>query len=532
MPKVEALTERISYALQVTATVASRKTTPSAALGRPAAPLSGGGNSLAMWRRKKDSGTPAATVREPILCGLRRLCAAALTTMVTGCSLGPAFQHPETNSPTAWRTADGHQEATWPAADWWHGFGSSQLDELIAQAEGANYDLAAAIDRVREADAQARIAGAALLPSVGATAGLTRQRTTPSGLSGRVRFPPDTTLVNPAISASYEFDFWGKNRASLEAAKASALASRYDEQVVELTVVAAVATTYFQILEVRDRLTVAQSNIAAAQKLLAALQAEQAAGTETVLDVVQQKTAVAALKAQVPPLTQQLQQSLDALAILIGRSPEALQQPSGTISDLSVPLVAPGLPSELLARRPDIAEAEAQLMAANADIKVARAAFFPSISLTAEGGIASLALAGITGPAGAVYAVTAGITQSIFSGGALQGKLEYSQARYDELLQNYRKAVISAFGDVEDALIATQQTALLVQRQEDTVAEARKAYAISTAQLQAGTVDLQTVLNTENALFPAEDSLAQARFAHLQATVSLFKALGGGWEQK
>ena len=469
--------------------------------------------------------------RDLISGGLRTCCAAWMI-IVMACSLGPAFHHPETNSPTAWRTADDHQKATWPAADWWHGFGSSQLDELIAQAEAANYDLAAAIDRVREADAQARIAGAALLPSVGATGGLTRQRTTPSAASGRVKFPPDTTLINPAITASYEFDFWGKNRASLAAARASALAIRYDEQVVELTVVTAVAITYFQILELRDRLTVAQSNIAAAQKLLSALQAEQEAGTVTVLDVVQQETALAALKAQVPPLTQQLQQSLDALAILIARSPEALQQPSGTLSDLSVPLVAPGLPSELLARRPDIAEAEAQLMAANADIKVARAAFFPSISLTAEGGIASLALAGLTGPAGALYAVTAGVTQSVFSGGALRGQLEYSQARYDELLQNYRKAVISAFGDVEDALIATQQTALLVQREEDTVAAARKAYAISTVQLQTGTVDLQTVLNTENALFPAEDSLAQARFSRLQATVSLFKALGGGWEQK
>jgi outer membrane protein, multidrug efflux system len=345
--------------------------------------------------------------------GALRICSAAWMITVMGCSVGPAFQHPDTNSPTAWRTADGDQ-AAWPEADWWRGFGSSQLDELIAQAEAANYDLAAAIARVREADAQARIAGAALLPSVGATAGLTRQRTTPSAASGQVEFPPDTTLVNPAITASYEFDFWGKNRASLEAAKASALASRYDEQVVKLTLTSAVATTYFQILELRDRLTVAQSNIAAAQKLLSALQAEQAAGTETVLDVVQQKTAVAALKTQVPPLTQQLQQSLDGLAILIGRSPEALGQPSGTLSDLSVPLVAPGLPSELLARRPDIAEAEAQLMAANADIKVARAAFFPSISLTAEGAIASLALAGITGPAGAVYAVTIGVTSRFF----------------------------------------------------------------------------------------------------------------------
>ena len=469
---------------------------------------------------------------DPILCDLRSLCPTALAIIVMGCSLGPTFQHPETTSPTAWRTADSHQKAAWPQADWWRGFGSGQLNELIAQAEAANYDLAAAIARVREADARARIAGAPLLPSVGATAGLTRQRATPSAATGRVVFPPDTTVVNPAITASYEFDFWGKNRAALEAAKASALASRYDEQVVELTVVTAVATTYFQILELRDRLTVAQSNIAAAQKLLSALQTEQEVGTATALDVAQQQTAVAALKAQVPPLTQQLQQSADALAILVGRSPETLELGAGALGDLSLPAVAPGLPSELLARRPDIAEAEAQLMSANANIRAARAAYFPDISLTAEGGFASVALQGLTGPAGALYAVTAGVTQPIFEGGALRGQLEYSKARYDELLQNYRKAVISAFGDVEDALIATRQTALLVQRQQDAVDSARRAYAISSAQLQAGTVNLQTVLNTENALFPAEDLLAQARFARLQSTVGLFKALGGGWQQK
>jgi len=248
--------------------------------------------------------------------------------------------------------------------------------------------------------------------------------------------------------------------------------------------------------------------------------------------VAQQQTAVAALKGQVPPLTQQLQQCADALAILVGRSPETLELGPGTLGDLSLPAVAPGLPSELLARRPDIAEAEAQLMSANANIRAARAAYFPDISLTAEGGFASVALQGLTGPAGALYAVTAGVTQPIFEGGALRGQLEYSKARYDELLQNYRKAVISAFGDVEDALIATRQTALLVQRQQDAVDSARRAYAISSAQLQAGTVNLQTVLNTENALFPAEDLLAQARFARLQSTVGLFKALGGGWQQK
>ena len=241
---------------------------------------------------------------------------------------------------------------------------------------------------------------------------------------------------------------------------------------------------------------------------------------------------MATLEAQVPPLVQQLQQNLDALAILLGRTPETLGQLSGTLVDIAQPAVAPGLPSELLARRPDVAAAEAQLASANANIRVARAAYFPSINLTAAGGIASVALTGLMGTTGAIYTLAAGVTQPIFEGGAIEGQVELTKAQYDELLQDYRKAVISAFGNVEDSLIAAQQTALQVSRQQIAVDKARRAYDISKAQLEAGTVNLLTVLNTENALFPAQDTLVQAKLARLQALVTLFQALGGGWQQQ
>jgi NodT family efflux transporter outer membrane factor (OMF) lipoprotein len=461
----------------------------------------------------------------------RLFAAFVAASLLGGCSLGPHYRKPVAETPTAWHGQVDAQAAQWPAADWWRGFGSPRLVELIAQAQSANFDIAAAVARIRQADAQSRIAGAALLPSVGAGAGIANTLPPPQATAGGVVRPPSATTINPSINASYEIDFWGKNQASLEAAQASALASRYDRQTVELTVVTSVATTYFQILSLRDRLVVAQANIDAANSVLAALQTEENVGTATALDVAQEETTVAQLLAQVPPLSQQLQQSIDALAILLGRTPESVTVEQGTLDVLKMPPVAPGLPSELLARRPDVAEAEAQLVSANANIRVARAAYFPSINLTAEGGLASVALAGLFGPTGGFYSLAAAVTQPIFEGGALEGQVELSQARYDELVQDYRKAVVSAFVDVEDALAAEQQTRLQTQRQQEAVDKARRAYDISIAQLKAGTVNLLTVLNTENALFPAQDALVQAKLAEYQAIVSLFKALGGGWRQ-
>jgi NodT family efflux transporter outer membrane factor (OMF) lipoprotein len=464
---------------------------------------------------------------------LRFALAACVLATWAGCSVGPAYKRPDIVAPAQWHesagaigAAGGATPSVWPEAEWWHGFGSAQLDQLIAEAERSNDDLAGAIARVQEADAQARIAGAALLPSLDAGATATRERAQVSGLGARV-----FNSFNPELSASYELDFWGKNRALRDAARAAALASRYDQQTVALTVISSVAMTYFQALELRDRIQVASENLENGRKILSGFRLEESAGTATGLDVAQQETTVAQLNAALPPLQQQFRQTVYALAVLIGKTPASVDVDSGTLTALSSPPVVEGLPSQLLSRRPDVGEAEQQLIAANADITVARAALFPNITLTASGGYESSALSSLVSPPNRVYALTAGLTQPIFHGGALRGQVAFSNARYSELLTTYHKTVITAFGNVEDALVATQQTAEQQRRQQDAVATAQRAYDFAQQQMSAGIVNILTVLNTENALFSAQDQLVQVNYLRLQALVDLFTALGGGWHQ-
>jgi multidrug efflux system outer membrane protein len=448
----------------------------------------------------------------------------AISLILVGCSLGPAYRRPDIPTPVAWRGSSDTEPASWPSVEWWRGFGSSELDGYMAQARGANNDIAAAIARVRQADALAVVAGAALLPTLGASVmALTERQQGTGGAYSNLH------QVSPQLTASYLVDFWGKNRAAQSAALATATASRRDQATVELTVMTSVALMYFTSLELQDRLTVADDNVASAEKTLKGLRLQLAAGIATALDVAQQETTVSTLSAAIPPLRQQLQTTLDALAILIGRLPESINGSTTTLSDLSLPLVRPGLPSELLERRPDVAEAEAQLIAANANIVVARAAFFPNIELTAAGGFASPSLSTLLRSPSRVYSAAASLTQPIFEGGALRAQLEFAQARRDELVANYRKTILAALGNVEDALVAVQQSAEQVNRQATAVAKARRAYQISQAQMHAGTVNILTVLNTETALFSAQDALIQAKFAQVQSLVTLFGALGGGW---
>jgi len=260
--------------------------------------------------------------------------------------------------PSAWDATSGAGNATvaadqsaWPETDWWHRFGSSQLDDLIDQARRTNDDLAAAVARVQEADAQLRIAGAPLLPTVDLGASATRERSNiPNEGMGVFN------AFSPVLTASYELDFWGKNRAARDSARALAVASRYDRQTVALTVISSVATTYLQALELHERIEVAQLNLENGRKILRGLALQQQVGTATGLDVAQQETAVALLDAALPPLEQQLRQTVYALAVLIGKTPESLDVSEGTLNDLKVPQVVAGLPSELLTRRPDVAE--------------------------------------------------------------------------------------------------------------------------------------------------------------------------------
>jgi NodT family efflux transporter outer membrane factor (OMF) lipoprotein len=470
--------------------------------------------------------------------------AIAMLASLAACDLGPDYRRPATELPLAWRASATTAAQAWPAPDWWRGFRSPELDALIAEAQRNNPDIAAAIARVRQADAEVRIAGAPLLPTVTASATGNYQRTG----SGGSRFVTTSgqTLYTSAGSASryrdfrqytasgdvaYEADFWGRNAAALESARASAVFSRWDQQVVALTVVTSVANTWFTALDLQDRLAIAERNLADAEQTLQVIRARLQVGTASLLDLSQQEALVAGQRAVIPSLRNQLEQEVIGVGILIGRPPEALAVRPGTLKDLALPAVYPGLPSELLARRPDVAEAEAQLVAANANIKAARAAFFPAIQLTGSAGYQSLALATLFGPGASVLSLAANATQPIFDAGTLRGQLEQARGRYDELVADYRKAILQAFTDVETALTALRFTADQLALQEQAVATARRAADIAGAQLAAGTVDITTVLTAELTLFGDEDTLAQVRLAHYQALLNLYKALGGGWSQ-
>src|SRR5246127_3574031 len=433
--------------------------------------------------------------------------------LATACSLGPRYHKPVLATPDHWVTAGDPQAPEWPSTDWWRGFGSTDLDAFIAEAQRANDDLRAAIARVQQADAERRIAGAPLFPALTVSAQATRARAS-ARPGGSYATGND---FNPLLAASYQLDFFGRNRALYAAATAPAHASRYDRTTVELTVMAGVATTYFQALELRDRLGIADSNLANATRVLHGLELEQQAGVATALDVAQQQTVVATVNAAIPPLRQQLRQSLDALAILTGSTPEAVEVSNGGLDSLRQPAVRPGVPSELLTRRPDVAAAEAQLIAANADIAAARPAIFPSINPTADGGYESSALATLLTPSSRIWSLGAGLAQPVFQGGALLGGYALAKAQYQELLANYHKAVISALANVEDALIAVQQTTEQVSRQLEATEHARRAYRFAQAQMRAGTINVLTLLNTETTLFTAEDALAQAKYARLQS---------------
>ena len=426
-------------------------------------------------------------------------------------------------------------EAAVPTLDWWRGFRSKELTEVIEEARAANLDIAAAVARIVQADAQARVAGAPLLPNVGLNGSATRLRSSQStsfgGTSGSLG-GSERDLLSTSLTASYEIDFWGKNRSALRAAEETAVASRYDREVVGLTTVVATANAYFQVLAAQDRLRVARENIASATRVLNLIQQRVNAGTASALDTAQQESLVNTQRAAIPPLEQTLKQNRNALAVLIARSPERVRIRGGSLRSIATPRVTPGLPSELLAQRPDIREAEANLAAADANVQNARAQFLPSIKLTGEGGYQSAVLRILLRPEAAFYTATAGLTQPIFDGFALQGNLDFQKGKQDELLQIYRKAVISAFSDVETALDAIRQTALRQRLQRDVVTSSRRAFEISEQRLSQGTIDLVTVLQTQQTLYQAEDTLVQARLAQVLAVVSLYQALGGGWLPK
>jgi len=432
--------------------------------------------------------------------------------------------------PAVYRDATTTSRAALPKADWWHAFRSRELSRLIEEAQAANLDIAAAIARVIQADAQARVAGAALVPAINFSGSASRTR--PSQATGTqlgTTGGPVRNQFGTVFSASYELDFWGKNRATLRAAEQNAIATRFDREVVALTAMTAVANAYFQVLAAQDRLRYARENIASANRVLTVIKQRLEVGTASALDVAQQESVLNTQRAAVPTLEQILRQNTAALAVLVGRPPEFVRIRGGSMFRLAFPRITPGLPAELLTRRPDIRAAEADLAGANANVEAARAAFFPTIELSAQGGWQASLLQWLARPEAAMWQVAAGLTQPVFDGARLQGQLDLQKGRQEELLQTYRKTIIQAFADVDSALVSTRQLAIRERLQNEVVASSRRAFSIAEQRLREGTVDIITVLNTQQTLFQAQDTLAQVRLARLQATTGLFQALGGGW---
>jgi outer membrane protein, multidrug efflux system len=416
-----------------------------------------------------------------------------------------------------------------PTQSWFREFGSEELDGLIAAASSNSLDLQAADARLREADARARAAGAAILPQVDLDANSTTYAGHSSDGSAH------ETDYGALLSASYEIDFWGKNRSARESAEAAREASEADRAVVAVSTLTGVADTYFQVVALRERIALAREAVENARQVLGAVEARRAQGLGNPTELAQQRAAVANAEIHVRDLEQQGDAELAALAILVGKMPGTLQVATQHLAELKTPAVSAGLPAELLARRPDVFAAEANLRAAHADLAQARAAFFPSIVLTANGGVQNPAVnAAVISLAGLGPSLSAGaaLTQAIFNGGRLRAARAEAVAKEQEMLAQYRSATLSALWDVETALAATAHLEQQQAAQQEAVAQSEVALSGAQARYRAGSGDFLTVLDAERSLFAAREQMSQYTLARLQAAVGLCKALGGGWAQK
>jgi NodT family efflux transporter outer membrane factor (OMF) lipoprotein len=428
--------------------------------------------------------------------------------------------------PAAFEHATRTGEASVPGDAWYGGFGSAELDGLLEEALEHNFDLAAAAARLAQADARARQAHAALLPSVDANGNANYLAGHSSAGSAH-----ETDWAG-LLSASYEVDFWGKNRAAADAARDRANASRADRETVRLGTLAAVASEYFDLMSLRERIAIARQNVEAASSLMSIVEARFHAGLANPVEVANQRSVLADARLVIPELEQREEEALASLAILVGRPPEGFHLEGTPLDALLEPEVGVGLPADLLQRRPDIVTAESDLAAAGADLVTARAALFPSLNLTAAGGVqnpavnaAVIALEG-TGP---TLSLAGSLTQPIFDGGRLRAARDEAQAKVQEATAAYRAAILAALRDVENALGAYSRLQAARELHDEALAESSRAYEGARLRYQAGSGDFLTVLEAQRVLYTARDQTSQYRLARLQALVSLNKALGGGW---
>jgi NodT family efflux transporter outer membrane factor (OMF) lipoprotein len=450
-----------------------------------------------------------------------------LALLLAGCStpvpqaLSPALVPKHFTGPIA------PQAQVWPKPDWWQGFGSPDLTALVIQAQQDNRDLAAAAARVMQAEAQSTIQRSQLFPQIGGQADHIN-----SGCSGQAcqQFGR-AKAFGLSFNASYELDFWGLARDNLRAADEQLKSARFAQQSVALSVTANVANQYFNVLAIRRRIAIDNEYIAAINNILEVIKVKVTAGAASHLDLAREQAQVEAVQAQLPGLETAEKQALFSLAVLLGKPPESFEIKSVGIESILAPQVGAGLPSELLLRRPDIAQAEAQLASAHANVDAARAAFLPQISLTGSGGFVSTAIGTLLQGSNFGYSYGASLLQTIFDGGRLAGQKDLAEGVQKEFIANYQSAALNAYADVENALIQVANTARAQEHLKGEVAAADEAFAISQLQYRQGATDLLNVLQAQQQLFSAQDQLVQVTLANRQAAVHLYEALGGGWQE-
>jgi multidrug efflux system outer membrane protein len=462
----------------------------------------------------------------PMTHRMKLLSGLACAVLAAGCGTRPPIAEapPKVEMPAGWTAAGTPDQQAWPDKHWWQRFGSPELTRLVDEGQSGNLELAGALARVRQAEAGARIAGVSLLPTANFYSGANRALPIGGGSA--------STSASGELQVSYEVDFWGKNKASVASAQASLEANRFDRQTVALTVTSGIVATYLQVLSLHDRLAVARTHVANAERVLALVEAQKSAGAASSLDLARQRSAVAQQKSALPDLMQQEREAQAALAILLGKTPQTFSVGPQGLDTITLPEVSPGLPSELLARRPDIRRAEAELAAANANVAVARANLFPSINLTGSMGAQSSALLSLLNAPNLAVNVGTSLLAPIFDGGRLKRERDLAIARKQELVQAYRATVIGALAEVDTVL---GQIRSLDEQQQLKTAEldgARQACELAEIRYRSGAEDLMTVLDTQRAFSGVQNDMGLLKLKRLQATVSLYKALGGGWQDE
>lgn len=459
-----------------------------------------------------------------------RLTFLAASLLLAACSSPAPRLDSGVQPPSAWQSAD-IPGALQSNRQWWTQFGSPELERLVEQARLGSYDLAAAVARVRQAEASATIAGAPLLPELKAGLNANRQKLIHGKGYSQLDVSPENRSLDyydAELSASYEIDFWGGKRAARDSAVFGVQASEFDRATVELTLLSGVANSYTQALALREQARIAELNLKNAQNVLQLVQTRFDAGSATALELAQQKSLVAEQQRRLPLVQQQAREALISLAALLGQPVQTLPLPTQSFGQLHWPDIASGVPSDLLSRRPDIASAEAKLAAAQADVTVARAAMLPKITLTASLGSGADLAADLLRTT--FYNLSSGLTAPIFNNGRLSAERDKAKARQDELLETYRGAIINGFADVEKALSSIRGLDEQRQWQSEELNQAQTAFDIAQSRYQAGAEDLLTVLQTQRTLYAAQDLNVQLRLSRLQASIALYKALGGGWE--